>query len=63
MENKLQEVWEVYKNSSECLVFLTEELAKNQKLIYGDCSADPVKLSLSKEEIKELETKGYLWID
>ena len=62
-ENQLIGVWEMYDSeSSECIIFLTEEMAKNQELIYADDTPSFTKVSLSDEELEELKTEGYIWI-
>jgi len=59
----LTKVWEVYKyNSLECVIFKTEELARNQTvmgLVEEICEAT---VDLSDSEILELDAGKPIWV-
>jgi len=58
----LLDVWEVYGESHTCIACKTEEFARHQNIIVPNDGIHQAKINMTKEEIRELNETGYIWL-
>ncbi len=62
MEDMIIGVFEVYsENRNDCIIFLTEQEAKDQNILSPSEGPYPANVKMSAEEYQSLKKDRFLW--